>query len=380
MNDPGQLVPGPREWSCEFGDAAAGGVWTEAVPGSGQDAEPLFVHHHATGHGIIGVFDGSGGAGSTPAYWTSDGKPRTGAWLGARVARTALESWFGVSVQDRARFEVADLETRLAQMLAAMRPTTPSRIVGRMHKELPTTMAALQYRLQHGAADCRALWAGDSRAYVLTPGDGLQVLSRDHTEEEDGLVQLLQDPPLANVICADAPFFVQEQRLSFELPCVLLCATDGFFGYVQTPAHFEYRLLAVLQGSESMADWCRRLGREISGYAADDASLSVVALGFAGFPSLRAAFAGRGRHLEHLYWRGRPRESPGPLDGRRPDGPGAEERADRREREWRQQTWDSYRGVYERLMPPPALEREHETRRHDQRLPGDHPAGERRRG
>lgn len=378
MNEARRTPAGRREWSRELGDAAAGGVWTEAVTGRGQDAEPLFVHHLPTGHGIIAVFDGSGGAGSAPAYWTSDGTPRTGAWLGARVARTALESWFGASVLDGARFEVADLESRLDRMLGAMRPATPSRIVGRMQKELPTTMAALHYRLQHGMADCRALWAGDSRAYVLTPGDGLQVLSRDHTEEEDGLVQLLQDPPLNNVICADAPFFVQEQRLSFELPCVLLCATDGFFGYVQTPAHFEYRLLAVLQDSDSMADWCTRLGREISGYAADDASLSMVTLGFANFPSLRAAFAGRGRDLECLYWRDRPRERPNlpdaDRDGTPPEGPGTEVRVGRHERQWRQRTWDSYRGVYERLMPPPDREREHETRRHDQRLPGDHPA------
>ncbi|WP_433228016.1 PP2C family protein-serine/threonine phosphatase [Actinomadura formosensis] len=374
-----QATPaGPIAWDYELGDASAGGVWTEAVTGHGQDAEPLFVHHLPTGQGIIAVFDGSGGAGSAPAYWTSDGTPRTGAWLGARVARTALESWFGASVLNGEGFGTADLESRLARMLEAMRPATASRIVGRMQKELPTTMAALHYRLRHGAVDCRVLWAGDSRVYVLTPDHGLQALSRDHTEEEDGLVQLLQDPPLSNVICADSPFFVQVRRLSLELPCVLLCATDGFFGYVQTPAHFEYRLLAVLQDSDSMKDWCGRLGRDISGYAADDASLSMVTLGFTDFPSLRTAFAGRERGLGRRYWSNRPREHTGPPDadrnGARPEGPSAEERVGRHERKWRQLTWDSYRGDYERLMPPPDLEREHETRRHDQRLPGDHPA------
>ncbi|MQY05859.1 protein phosphatase 2C domain-containing protein [Actinomadura macrotermitis] len=336
--------PASRTWTRQAGDTMAGGIWAET--NRGEDAEPLFVHHLPSGQGVTGVFDGSGGSGSASAYESKDGTPRTGAWLAARVARVALETWFGTSFHAGAGFETAALEARLTELLAALRPATPSRIIGRMHKELPTTLAAVRYSVQAGQVDCQVLWAGDSRVYQLSPGGGLQALTRDHTEEEDGLVQLIQDPPLTNVISASAPFFVQEHRRLLDLPCVLVCATDGFFGYVQTPAHFEHLLLATLRDAASMDDWMERLRHDVMGYTTDDASLGVVVLACAGFAELKEMFAARTREVEREYWHTRPRMDAGP--------PGADDKAGRR---WRQKTWDDYRDGYERFMPPVQEER-----------------------
>lgn len=105
-----------------------------------------------------------------------------------------------------------------------------------MRRHLPTTLAALRYNVREDSVECEALWAGDSRAYVLTADAGLRALTRDHTDEQDTLAQLVQDPQMTNAVCADRHFEVQSHAWTFTgEPCVLLCATDGFFGYVHTP-------------------------------------------------------------------------------------------------------------------------------------------------
>ncbi|MBW8485938.1 protein phosphatase 2C domain-containing protein [Actinomadura parmotrematis] len=337
-------------WEQKRDDHLAGGVWTEAVTGRGEDAEPLYAHHSAAGRGILGVFDGAGGAGSAPAFRSRDGMQRTEAWLAARLARIGVESWFCRNVQGEGRFRVSDLEGELAGLLAGWRTSTPSRVKGRMLKELPTTMATVHYRVQPRSTDCRILWAGDSRAYLLSPDTGLQVLTRDDTEEQDGLAQLLQDPPLTNLVSADAPFTVREHLRLLPWPCVLLCATDGFFGYVETPADFEYRLLNALRDADCMRDWMDRIGADVMNYSADDASLSMVALGHSHLDDLRAAFGERTVRLEELYGRGRPDAV---VDPAAPGAGGIDDRT----RRWREWTWAGYRDGYERLMPPLLEER-----------------------
>ncbi len=326
------LLGAPGEgtvWRYDGDDLLALGVWTERSRGGGEDAEPLFAHRVSTAEGILGVFDGLGGSGSTAACELSDGTTRSGAWVGARLARLGVASWF------RGGHAPESLRTRLVEVLRAVPPPRPSKIVSSMRRWLPTTMATVRYRLTGGQAECRVLWAGDSRAYALSPGWGLQALTRDHTDETDGLEQLICDPPMTNVICADQEFTIDTQVLLLPLPSVLLCATDGFHGYVATPAHFECHLLRAMQESCDTREWAERLVRHVLGYTGDDASLSLVALGYPGFDRLRADFAQRAEQVEARY---------GGCD--RP----AEEEAARR---WRTRTWNEYRPDYERLMPPP---------------------------
>ncbi|GAA3569882.1 hypothetical protein GCM10022419_058470 [Nonomuraea rosea] len=327
------VLAGPGDgtvWWYDDDDVLALGVWTERSRGGGEDAEPLFAHRVPAAEGILGVFDGLGGSGAGAACELSDGTTRSGAWVGARLARLGVASWFlgGLAPES--------LRTRLVELLGAVPPPRPSKIVSSMRRWLPTTMAAVRYRLTGDQAECRVLWAGDSRAYVLSPHQGLQALTRDHTDETDGLEQLVRDPPMTNVICADQEFTIDAQVLLLPLPSVLVCATDGFHGYVDTPAHFECHLLSTMQEARDTREWAERLARHVSGYTGDDASLSLVALGYADFDRLRSGFAQRARQVEAHYGAG--------------DRP-AEERAAGR---WRTRTWDEYRPDYERLMPPPA--------------------------
>ena len=74
-----------------------------------------------------------------------------------------------------------------------------------------------------------ARWAGDSRAYVLDPAEGMQAVTKDDSEDGDALNSLANDQPMTNMICADRPSRINEFPLNtIRLPTVLLCATDGF--------------------------------------------------------------------------------------------------------------------------------------------------------
>ncbi|MEE1772745.1 serine/threonine protein phosphatase [Streptomyces sp. JV185] len=286
--------------------------------------------------GTIGVFDGSGGSGSSPAWQAPDGGQRTGAWVGSRVARLAMDCWFREVTATGVPADPDYLKSYL-EFFHERAPQRRSKIAGRMRRLLPTTLAAIEYQLQPDdrSVEGLALWAGDSRAYVMDPGSGLQVLTRDHTEESDALELLRSDPPMTNVICADRGFFVEERDFKFPLPCVLVTATDGFFGYVHTPADFENTLLSTLQNASSEAEWADLIRREVQAYTADDASLGLVALGFKDFSQLRSRFSARQEFISGFCRTNRPTgAAPAPAV-----------------RAWQDGTWHDYRARYEEYMP-----------------------------
>lgn len=335
---PDQPAPPPPDhltWSAVHGRLQSLAVWTERRPGHGEDAEPLAAYHRPTENGLLAVFDGSGGSGAAPAWNAPDGATHTGAWVGARIARLAAECWFQGVVAAKEPDTIERLTYCLRALLAAAPTSARSKVTGSMRRLLPTTMAAVRYRTGDEGVRWQAVWAGDSRSYALLPGSGLHALTRDDAHEDDTLELLRQDPPMTNVICADRPFELSVHEGEFREPCVLLAATDGFFGYVHTPAQFECVLLDTLTRSESVGDWADRLRRAIQPVTADDASLSLVALGFADFAQLRAAFAGRHDSV---------------VGGEYLDVPSAADGADA-VRRWQDRTWQSYRHGYERFMP-----------------------------
>ena len=98
---------------------------------------------------------------------------------------------------------------------------------------------------------------------------------------------------MTNLVSADRPFRINTGWGTDRLPAVLLCASDGFFGYLHTPAEFEHVLLDTLMRSADPGGWARRLADEVAGYSGDDASLSLLAAGFGGFDELRGHFRPR---------------------------------------------------------------------------------------
>ncbi|HEY0636863.1 MAG TPA: serine/threonine protein phosphatase [Pseudonocardiaceae bacterium] len=325
-------------WHHEAGEVLTAGVWTERAAGLGEDAEPLLAHHRPSGHGLLAVFDGAGGSGAGLAGHNGDGVPRSGAWVAARVARATTEEWFHEVVTRRTGDDPETLRLALSERLGHMHRPGARSILGTMRRALPTTVAALRYRPHPAGLAWQAYWAGDSRCFLLDPAHGLQQVSRDDTEESDALVLLTQDPPMTNVACADREFRVNRAAGETALPVTMVCATDGFFGYVHTPAGFEHVLLSTLAAARDLGHWAELLADDVTGYTGDDASLAVVAIGHGGFGELRARFAGRTRYVADEHW----------LPLRHALGGGHEQVATARA-----DSWSRYRHGYERLMPWP---------------------------
>ncbi len=328
--------PQRATWQYEAAGLLAAGVWTERTAGRGEDAEPRLAHHVATGRGLVAVFDGAGGAGAAGVGRGRDGIERTGAWVGSRVARAMTEQWFLDAVRHRLVADPGLLRDALAGGLGEVRRPGRRRIVGSMCRELPTTVAGLAYRIGLDRVEWQALWAGDSRCFSLDACRGLQQLSRDDTEEGDALVLLTEDPPMTNLASADREFRINHGYGDTAQPVVLLCATDGFFGYVHTPAEFEYVLLDALMGAQDLAHWAELLATDVAAYTADDASLALVAMGHRDFDELRDRFTGRATRLLDEHWLPMRRAVAGDRDQL------VAARAD---------SWTRYRHTYEDRMP-----------------------------
>jgi serine/threonine protein phosphatase PrpC len=268
----------------------------EKVPGHGEDSDPIL--RDGPDLGLTAVFDGMGGAGGT-VYETEDG-PRTGAYLASRIVRKVVEARMLDLLEpdwnlngDAAATDLhRSVKHALVEGLAELK-APPSGLRSRLLRALPTTMAmtALQ-RTQSGGSSWTAhvFWAGDSRAYVIEAAGVRQLSTDDLRDPNDAMRNLSRDSVVSNAMSADTEFHVNYRRVELEAPFLVVCATDGCFGYLPTPMHFEHLLLAELLAAASPAAWSSALQRRIAAVTGDDASMSVLGVGaqFAGFKALLA--------------------------------------------------------------------------------------------
>jgi len=277
-------------------------LYAEKIPGKGEDAAPLCEVY--TDHsGLVSVCDGLGGAGSV-VYEDAGGIAHTAAYRASRLTNAVIAAYFSAYKKAPARQScqslVDDLKGKLTTALqeeAARIETAPSKLRSHLIKRLPTTLAALHFWEEDAASRlyrCCAIWAGDSRGYMLNSSRGLQQLTEDDLKSAgDALDNLINDSPLSNYINADVDFALHHRVISVPLPCVLLVATDGCFGYVPTPIHFEYLLVKHLIASASTQDWQDNLMVDLQDRAGDDISLALVALGWPSFEALKEDFQPR---------------------------------------------------------------------------------------
>ncbi|WP_071288559.1 protein phosphatase 2C domain-containing protein [Mycolicibacterium llatzerense] len=311
--------------------------------GQGEDADPVACDSGDAEW--IGVFDGMGGAGAS-SYETDDGK-RSGAYLASRTVAGLCEKWArteagALTGGERKRSLHDVLSVGLADQLLALSPSK-SRIRGRLLKSLPTTLAVVgvHNRSDH-YVDCDVMWAGDSRIYCLEPGRGLVQLSTDHLEQSlDAQANLLGDDALSNFLSADNPFFIEELWAQLPKPVLLIAATDGCFGYVYSPAHFELLLLASLGDSTDPDHWAANLQSRIGEVTGDDASMAILQYGWDSFEALRNAFEPRWQIVAPLI---------GQLDLARQqakDAAAALTKADDELAAMTSRYWQTYRASYE---------------------------------
>jgi len=332
------------------------------IPDHGEDSDPIL--RDGPDLGLLAVFDGMGGAGGT-VYETEDGS-HSGAYIASRIARDVVEQrmlqllvpdWNlkgEAAAEDLRRSVQQALQERLAELKAPA-----SRLRSRLLRALPTTMAVLALQRSHRSGStwlCHVFWAGDSRAYVFEPDGARQLMTDDLREPSDAMDNLRRDSVVSNAMSADTEFHVSYRRVELQAPFLLACATDGCFGYLPSPMHFERLVLAPLAGVRSVDAWSRTVQSEIAAVTGDDAAMSVMAVG-ADLGELQELFAPRVAELEEQFT--------GPLD----ELTRSVERAEldlqalrQRQTDEAQQLWRRYQPGYERyLHAPPEVDEDEDS-------------------
>jgi serine/threonine protein phosphatase PrpC len=284
VNERSRAWPGPASLAA-LGPTISFAFNLGKIPDQGEDSDPIL--RDGPDLGLLGVFDGMGGAGGT-VYETPEGR-RTGAYLASRIARDVVEQrmldllepdWH-LNGKAAARTLQHSVQHALKQRLQELNPA-PSGLRSRLIRALPTTMAvvALQ-RTQPGGPTWagHVFWAGDSRAYVFESRGASQLSTDDLRDPGDALANLRRDSVVSNALSADTEFHINYRRVELRSPFLVVCATDGCFGYVRTPMHFEYLVLSHLLEARNTEAWSSALQAEIAAVTGDDAAMSTLGVG-----------------------------------------------------------------------------------------------------
>jgi serine/threonine protein phosphatase PrpC len=341
------------------------------IPDQGEDSDPIL--RDGPDLGLVGVFDGMGGAGGT-VYETPDG-PRTGAYLASRIARDVVErrmldllepDWH-LNGKSAASDLQRSIQQALRQRLEELNPAR-SGLRSRLIRALPTTMAlvALQ-RIQPGGPVWagHVFWAGDSRAYVFEPTGARQLSTDDLRDPGDALANLRRDSVVSNAMSADVEFHVNYRRVELRAPFLVICATDGCFGYVRTPMHFEHLVLSRLLAARNTEAWSSSLQTDIAAVTGDDAAMSTLGVG-ADFKEFQKLFAPRVAELASDVIE--------PLDQLNATVARVEQELDElrlRQLDETTEKWNQYKTGYERYLRPQSLMEEDESDGEDRLEPTD---------
>ncbi len=321
------------------------------IEGQGEDADPIL--RFGPNLGLVGALDGMGGAGGT-VYETPDG-PRTGAYIASRVARDVVEQrmielfepeWQldgPATAVELHRALVDGLTARLADLKAP-----PTALRSKLVRALPTTLALVALQRAEPAAAAwlaHVFWAGDSRAFVVEPRDGVRQLTTDDIRSGgDALHNLRDDSPMDNTISADTEFRLNYRQVDLSAPYLMVAATDGCFHYVRSPMHFEHLLLSTLQDARDTESWRIGVQREVGVVTGDDAALALLGVG-ADFGGFKEMFADRADQVRRRFIQ--------PLDELDGEVAHAEQRLEQlRERRdaLLHELWGAYKPEYERYQ------------------------------
>jgi len=301
-----EAQPPPNPHRPSSGPTVSFGFNLGKIADHGEDSDPIV--RDGPDLALLAVFDGMGGAGGT-VYETEDG-PRSGAYLASRIARDVVEQrmlellvpdWNlngDAAAEDLRRSVQQALARRLAELKAP-----PSRLRSKLLRGLPTTMTvlALQRASRTGSTWlCHIFWAGDSRGYVFQPDGAHQLTVDDLRDANDAMANLRSDSLVSNAVSADTEFHINYRRVQLQAPFFLLCATDGCFGYLPTPMHFERLVLSALTEARTADAWSRAIQSEVTAVTGDDAAMSVVSVG-AGMKELHRLYAPRFAELEDQF-------------------------------------------------------------------------------
>ena len=270
----------------------------------GEDAPPINLKVSLKNR-IISVFDGLGGAGSS--QYEENGEKKTGAYISSRVVGKVVLDYFDSLKNQNITYEVNNefIDNLKSQIITALKDKLKlqkyevSKLKSSLIRTFPTTIALINCDFEDNKIKLDVMWAGDSRAYVLTPQKGLIQLSKDDLKSDnDPFENLKNDSPLSNMICLENDFYLNLKSYSFDSPLLAIVATDGCFGYYSTPMHFEYYLLKSLMDSNNEEDYKDKIEQEFSKVSGDDFSLSLTSIIKTNFNEIKEGFRNR---FEKVY-------------------------------------------------------------------------------
>ncbi len=276
-------------------------IWQAARPDAGEDCRCYCFSRDA---GLVGVFDGCGGAGSKrPSCYSG----KTEAYMASRLCAGAFyDSFFSFfpnqgSCAAQLQNYLKHAIRQCADTLKTYAPKDESLIKGSMIRSLPTTAAVMIAQPDtEGYLLTTALWVGDSRCFLLTP-KGLAQLSVDDTTVPDPMENSYEDGVLTNNISAGKEINPHLKQVRCKPPFLMLTATDGCFGYFSTPMEFEGALLETMLAASTPDEWEQTLQQTLGSVAGDDYTLSLAGYGFETYADLKRCFGKRMEHLQENY-------------------------------------------------------------------------------
>ena len=274
----------------------------------GEDAPPINLEVSPNKKRVISVFDGLGGSGS--AIYEENDEKKTGAYLSSRVVSSETFNYFENLKNQSLNYEVDNefIDNLKAQIISELKNKLklqkfePSKLKSSLIRTFPTTIALINCEYEDNKIELDVIWAGDSRAYVLIPEEGLIQITKDDLKlDNDPFENLKSDSPLSNMICLDSDFNLNSKSYSFGNPLLAIVATDGCFGYYSTPMHFEYYLLKSLMDSNNDFEYKEKLIAEFSKVSGDDFSLSLTSINAGDFNKIKEIFSNRFKKVSEYF-------------------------------------------------------------------------------
>lgn len=283
----------------------------EIKSGFCEDAPPVATDRYAI------VCDGLGGAGHTKHSLPDEENPgtvteRTSAYLGSRIVAERVERFFAEHWEEWAGPEQTpeigvyagqlkeELDRAIQDCVEKMRIRIP---VGKTIKIFPTTLASAVFLPCEDGLRVAAIWAGDSRVYLLTPSKGLRLLSLD---DADGAAESMNSGTVMTNCVYAGSFFLNYCVYTLREPGLVFCCSDGCFDYLRSPLHLEWLLLHTIQ---NMPQEEGRQPGEILGESIrdgiyqtirDDTTMAGLCVGLPSIASLQEAFRTRTEDLDPM--------------------------------------------------------------------------------
>lgn len=273
----------------------------DMIPEYGEDS---YCYSFCDTAGLLGVFDGCGGAGARKHAFYSG---KTEAYIASRLCAGSFYDSFRSAFPCNLSPEQVTNEVLIPNAIQALVAYAPPkdengfRIIGSMVRTLPTTAAvALIQQADSGNILVSAIWAGDSRVFILN-AQGLAQLTIDDTSVPNPMENIYEDGVLKNVFCSDRKVRVHCKTIRVKPPFVVLSATDGCFGYVSTPMEFEGILLNTLLNVNVPAEWESKLVEMIGAFAGDDHTICLASFGYNSFSALQKSLSNRYTYILRKY-------------------------------------------------------------------------------